>query len=328
MPYCQFCGTKLEDGQVCSCELAQQAAANSSPVQQTPEEQQPIPSAAPAATAIRNHATPIIRDLKAYMSAYIVNPAQAVRSVMEAKTFVLPVVLFISRMLLMGLTIYGILRKVCSEALSFITSTVLRYNNTSDILTAKLTASFLQCLIFGALIAAACALLFVIVVFLLAKLQHRTLSFADIFKASAANGLPVSALLLLSFLFSFVSITPCLIFVVLAMLVWMISGVLTVRLVCPDGNSSIFWLLYLVGVILIVVVGYYAIPPLLLRAVGGINASYMGKTVALQSVFDTASSSIKDTLAEEGASSLGEFYRREIKEALNDMVYELWHSIY
>lgn len=326
MPYCQFCGTKLEEGQVCSCELAQQAAANPSPAQQP--EQQPIPAATPPVNAKKNHASPIIKELKAYLSAYIANPTQAVCSVMEAKTLTLPIVLFVARLLLMGLAIYGLLRKICSEALSFITSSVLRYGNTSDILTAKLTASFPKCLVFGSLIAAVCMFLFMILLFLLTKIQHRTLSLSDIFKASAANGLPASVLLLLSFRFSFVSITPCLIFMILAMLVWMISGVLTVRLVCPDGNSSAFWLLYFVGVVLIAIAGYYVIPPLLLRAVGGISASYMGKTIALQSVFDTTFSNINNALAEEGISSFGEFFRNGLKESLDEMIYDIWNSIY
>ena len=36
MSYCQFCGTKLEDGQQCTCKGAQEAAAEKQPAVRKP----------------------------------------------------------------------------------------------------------------------------------------------------------------------------------------------------------------------------------------------------------------------------------------------------
>ncbi len=45
MKFCKYCGSPLEDGQVCSCPAAQQAAAAAQPQQpvyQQPQYQQPV----------------------------------------------------------------------------------------------------------------------------------------------------------------------------------------------------------------------------------------------------------------------------------------------
>lgn len=326
MAYCQFCGTKLEEGQVCTCEMAQ-AAAKQPPFQQSPAQQPPVQTA-PAA---KNQVTTTLDGLKTFLTTYISAPARAVRSEAESASISLAVTLTVIRLLAMGLSIYGLLNRLCSTALSYITTSLLSYGSPSDILTADMSVSFPKCLIFGALIAAAGMLLFVVMVFALASIQGVKVSFSYVFKASAANGILSTALLLLSFLFSFVSAGLCVLFIALAMLSWMICGVLTTQVVCPDAHTGTFWLMYFIGVVLVIVAGYFIVPWLFMRAVGGIDVSYMGRNVNLQSIFDTASSGLNSffkELEEEGVTSLGTFFGKLTEVLSNSLVSELWYSIF
>ena len=94
MPYCPHCGTKLEDGQTCTCELAQAAAKQPPQAEQAPP-QQATASTAPAA---ENPVSIVFKKFKRYITSYISNPTQAVRSVMaEEYDFTLPIVLFVVR---------------------------------------------------------------------------------------------------------------------------------------------------------------------------------------------------------------------------------------
>lgn len=324
MPYCQFCGTKLEEGQTCTCQMAQNAA------QQPPSQQASLP-ADQATAASSSQVSIMLKNLKSYLTTYFANPAQAVRFAVESNNMSLPIILSVIRLLVMGLAIYGLLRKVCATALTTLTTTLLRYKNAADILTANISASLFKSLLFGALIAAINMLLFIVVVFAIAKIRRGDTSFVTVFKASSANGVATSALLLLAFLGSFVSIPCCLAFIALSMLAWLICGVLTMRQVCPDSESGICWLMYFVGVILVIIAGYYVISSLFIRAAGGISISFMGQTAQLQTLFDTASnslSSFKSELAEEGITSIGTFFSKGLEELIEGLVTEFWYELF
>lgn len=245
----------------------------------------------------------------------------------EKHNYTLPIVLTVIRLLAMGLVIYGLLNKICNIVLTFMTTSILRYSSSADILMASLTASLPKCLFYGALIAVIGMLLFLAVLYALVKIQHGEATFSDIFKASAANGVPTSALLLLSFLLSFVSPVPSILFIALAMLSWIISGVRTAQIVSPNSSTGTFCLLYFVGVVLIIIIGYYVIPPLNLQAIGGITASYMGESIALQDVFDTMTRSLKDELAEEGICNWNEFFSMATRQLFEEFSSELWYSM-
>ncbi len=323
MPYCQHCGAKLEDGQTCTCEMAQAAAS-----QQSPQPEQPQQIGPPTAPSVESPVSVVFKKFKQYIVSYVANPGQAVRSVMDEEyDFTLPIVLSVVRLLAMGLAIYGLLNKICKVVFTFMTTSILRYSNSAEVLTASLTASLPKCLFFGALIALIGMLLFLAMLYALVKIQHGEATFSDIFKASAANGVPTSALLLLSFLFSFVSPVPSILFISLAMLSWIISGVRTAQIVSPNNSTGTFCLLYFVGVVLIIAIGYYAIPPLNRQAVGGITASYMGESIALQEVFDTMAKSLKTEFAEEGVRNWNEFFSMAMRQFFEEFSSELWYSI-
>lgn len=324
MPYCQHCGTKLEDGQICTCEMAQSAASQQPQPAQAPLQQPAAPATPPAESQV----SIIFRKLKLYLSSYISNPTQAVRSAMAVEYDpTIPVALTVIRLLAMGLAIYGYLSKVCEDALALITATVFRYSSSADILTAKLTASLPLTLFYGALIAGIGMLLFTGMLYALVRIQHGEAgeaTFGDIFKASAVNGVPTTALLLLAFLCSFVSAALCVFVIALSMLSWIISGVRTARLVAPNSDSGSFGMMYFVGVVLIIVVAYWVMPTIFFWAVGGITASYMGETATLQSAFDE----IKKLMAEEGISGFKELYEKSLEQFYTNFITEFWRTMY
>lgn len=323
MPYCQHCGAKLEDGQTCTCEMAQAAASK-----QLHQPEQPQQITSPTAPPAENPASIVFKKFKRYMGSYVSNPEQAVRSVMaEEYDFTLPIVLTAIRLLAMGLAIYGLLSKICKVMFTFMTTSILRYSSSADILTASLTASLPKCLFFGALIAVIGMFLFLAMLYALVKIQHGEATFSDIFKASAANGVPTSALLLLSFLLSFISPVPSILFIALAMLSWIISGVRTAQIVSPNNSTGTFCLLYFVGAVLIIVIGYYVISLLNRQAIGGITASYMGESITLQEVFDTMFKSLEDKFAEEDVRNWNEFFNMTMRQLFEEFSSGLWNDI-
>lgn len=343
MPYCQFCGKKLEDGETCTCEMqqpvgvpptpqmntkqaapqqaapqhrqfyggfssAQQASQQAAPQQAAPQHRQFYGGFSPAQQAPQQaapqqqpmQASPLkkiapLNELITYLKAYFADPAQAVRSVMDKNDWTLTITLSVIRMLAVGLAVYGFLNKSCGSITQIITSGVAnsdRYFDYTDYyfggITFNMTASFFKCLGSGLMIGAISMLLFTGMTYGLAKIQRGSVSFAKAFQVSAANGVLTTALLLLSFLCSYISIALCAAFAALTFFSWIICGVLTVRTVCPNSNSGKFWLLYFVGIVLIVAISFFVIPRMLIYAVGGICVNYMGKTTTLQGALDYA----------------------------------------
>ena len=348
MHYCQFCGTKLEDGQSCTCEMSKAAgqppqpgpfqpqqptAPTAPPIAGQPPQPgsfqpgpfQPQQPAAPAAPPAESQASILLKKFKGHLSAYFSNPAQATLAVMGAEyEIALPIILTVIRLLAMGLALYGLLRKLCEDALTLITTELFRYTNMADVLTAKLSVSLPGSLFFGALIALIGMFLFIFMLFLLVRIRHGNASFSDIFKASAANGIPTTALLLLAFLISFVSSAACVACFALAMLSWIISGILTAQIVCPNSSSGTFGLMYFVGVALVILVGCWIIPTVFSWSLGGITASYMGETATLGSAF----TEVRKSLAEENISGFKEFYGDALKRLYEESISGFWDTMF
>ena len=62
---------------------------------------------------------------------------------------------------------------------------------------------------------------------------------------------------------------------------------LTAQMLCPDNTTGKFWLLYLAGVAILFVIGYYVLPSFFLNALGGVSISVMGQaTITLKQTID------------------------------------------
>ena len=298
MAFCKYCGASIPDGQTCTCAQAQ-AAAQQAAAQQSAAQQ----PAAQAAAAAQSTVVEAAKSVKPYLTEYFVNPANAVRRVVEQDNMTMAIALTVIRFLALGLAVFGLLRNICSTATSAAATAMGAMGAITDAagmsVATTIKAPFLGSILWGGIIALIGMALFAVMVFALVRIQKGTTSFKAIFEASSANGILTSALLLVAFVLSFLSLSLCLAFIGLSLFSWMICGVLTAQLLCPDNASGKFWLLYFVGVVLVVIIGYYVIPGLFLKAVGGISVTAMGVTTTLQSAID----GLKSQLAQLGGLS-------------------------
>ena len=106
MAFCKYCGNSVEDGQVCTCAQAQ-AAAQAAPAAQ-----------ASAQTAVVDAA----KSVKPYLTDYFVNPAKAIRNIVESDNNSMAIVLTVIRALALGLAVFGLLRKLCATIMGGITA--------------------------------------------------------------------------------------------------------------------------------------------------------------------------------------------------------------
>ena len=307
MAFCKYCGATLEEGQTCTCEKAQAAAQQATQAEPVAAAQQPqaeqaatsqtAQQAQQAASAAAGTAVAAAKSIIPYAKEYFVNPGKAVRQVVEQDNMTLAIVLTVVRVLAMGLAVYGLLRKICSAVMDTMLSAMglagaLTGSGLSGAAGTSISASFLGSLLWGIIMALIGMALFILMIFALVKIQKGSVSIKAIYEASAANGILTSALLLVAFILSFLSINLCIAFLALAGISWMIMGVLTAQLLCQDNVSGKFWLLYFVGVVLVVVIGYYVMPGLFLNAVGSITVTVMGVSQTLQSAIDQAQAAL------------------------------------
>ena len=295
MRYCQFCGTKLEDGQQCTCQEAQEAAKQEAAAQeaagqksqnQKDEVQQKMADA-------QRKAKDAAVGLWSYLKAYFASPAQAVQENAAQKGITVSLLLTVIRVLSMGLAVFGVLNNLCNSFSGSISSAF----NTYEI---KVSAPFLGSLLYGGLIAAVGMALFILGIFAVVKQQGGSLSLRGAWQASAGNGVLPTALLLVSFLLSFMSVPLALAFVALSVMASLTFGALTIQFVHTKNSSGLFWLIYFVAVVVIVGVCRYAVPELLLKAVGGITVSYRDESSTIGPVIDKMkdsfnSETLKDT---------------------------------
>ena len=69
--------------------------------------------------------------------------------------------------------------------------------------------------------------------------------------------------------------------VVLACFSAVLFGGLSAQAVCTDQNSGMFWLCYLAGVAVILLVSWWLVPALVMQAVGGITLSMNGESITV-----------------------------------------------
>lgn len=277
MAFCRYCGASLAEGQTCTCPQSQ-AGQQSTPVQQ-PVYQQPVyqqPSATQQqAAATAQAAQEAAKNIGSYLKDYFADANQAVRTVVEQDNLTFAIILTVIRALAMGLAVYGLLRKACAIALQ--TAMMATGGFGMEMISTRIEAPLVGSLLYGALIGLAGMALYILMVFVLMKLQKGGASLRAVYEASAANGILPTALLLLVFLTSFVSMPFAILCLVLASLSWVVCGVLTAQLLCADNVSGKFWVLYFVGVVLVFWASGLILPNLFLNAVGGIKVSAMGE---------------------------------------------------
>lgn len=314
MSFCKYCGSQLADGQLCSCEKARAARqAAASQTASTPQFQQTAPNpqfqqAAPnpqlgqakqAAAQAQTKVLNATKNVTPFLQSYFKNPVQAIRGVIEQDNLTMAITLTVIRALTMSLAIFGVLHSLCK----FIQKTAMQsmggFNLDNIGAGVKISAPILESLLYGILIAVIGMALFVLLLFVMVKIQKGTMSIRAIYEASACNGILTSLLLLLTFIFSLFSIQAALVFVALSLLSWVVFGILTAQIVCPNSNSGLFWFILFLGIAIIFGIGFKLIPALGLKAVGGISVSAYGQSLKLKDVMGSINlSNITEALDE------------------------------
>ena len=311
MKYCQFCGSMLEDGAQCTCEEAQAAARAAEqstqqvPPQQVPPQQVPPqqftqqapPQQAPRQPSeLEQKAKAAASGLWSYLKAYFASPTKAVQGAMAQQNTMVSILLTVIRVLALGLAIFGVLARVCGSA----ASAFGMYSYGESI---KISAPFFGSLLYGGLIAVIGMALFILVVFACAKVQKSAISLSGAWQASANNGVLPTILLLLAFLLSFASVSMALTFIALSVLASLIFGALSVQYTCPGSDSGLCWLVYFIGIAVVVFIGYQLFPTLFLKAAGGIKLTAGKESMTLGTMLDQVAKQFKEAFS---GSSLDE----------------------
>lgn len=113
-------------------------------------------------------------------------------------------------------------------------------------------------MIFGILAAAAAIAIFVVIVFAVSKIIGSNCSIQDAVVAAAAHTPIVTALMLVSFLFFLFFMPLGVIFLVIAMLAWMVLAIPTLQALAPNASQNRFWVCAIAGILAALLIGGFA----------------------------------------------------------------------
>ncbi len=291
MLYCKHCGAPLEEGQHCLCPAAQAERATlggafsqeePQPVPPSqdgsapePEAQAPNPDAGQEQSAgesqwgsgtTTTHSGPVsppshgpssqfshtLKNLLPFLQAYWHSPSQATRSAVAQKDWLLAALLFGAQMIAAILATLSILFQI-RRALSSLFGLMMGGFGVLD----DMELSTALSIPYGLLATVLGGALMILMLFALAKLFKSPASFQDAFIACGVNTLPVTALLLVTFLVGLVSLGLGLGLLIMVLPVFAVSGLVPARQLCPDQERGAFQAAYLIGVILVTAITYF-----------------------------------------------------------------------
>lgn len=221
------------------------------------------------------------KSLKPFFTQYWTSPIQAVRTAVAEKNLTLAVTLTIIRAVVVIALLWSLVGKVAGilrtgfGTLGAISSML----GSSAAMTVK--GNPLGSIVFGLLIAVLGMALFTLLLFGLTRIFKSGGSILDVYIANSANSGVTTAILLLAFVCSLFSLGLGLGLVVLACFSTVLFGGLSAQAVCADQNSGMFWLCYLAGVAVILLVSWWLVPALVMQAVGGITLSMNGESITV-----------------------------------------------
>ncbi|HIT01906.1 MAG TPA: hypothetical protein IAC21_03680 [Candidatus Enterenecus merdae] len=193
-----------------------------------------------------------LKNLLPFLKAYWHNPAQATRSAVGQKDWLLAALLFGAQAVAAILAVLSILLKFRQAISSLFGLMMGGFGLLGDFeLSTALSIPYgLVATVLG------CALM-VLMIFALAKLFKSPASFQAAFIACGVNTLPVTALLLLTFLVGLVSLGMGLGLLAMVLPAFAVSGLIPARQLCPDQERGAFQAAYLIGVILVTAITYF-----------------------------------------------------------------------
>ena len=262
--------------------------------------QQP-PRTSAAAAAARSAAKGLVPFLKGYMNA----PVAAVKNLLAQRDMATALILLGIQAIVVGLMIFSFLSKVCSALKDLVFAGMgLSGLSSLGVSVPKFGPSFIMSLIWGIVAAVVAIVVFAAIVFAISKIMGSNSTFQDALIACGGHSLFVSGLLAISFILFFLSIQLGLIFFVGALLAWVAMGVLSTQAITQNTNPGKFWICYIAGVLVALLLSGFVASKCFGGAVNAISVSYEGRTIT-----------VGDALEQAGNPSLDDI----LDEALGDM---------
>ena len=274
--FCKYCGTQLEDGQVCGCPQAQAEAAAQQPVQpqqpqqqppqqqyaqpqpeQPPQQQyaqpqqQPYQQPAPAAPRAPSPVGIAFKNLGPFLKAYFQSPVNAARTAVQQGDMILSIILLSIQAIVVGLMMFPL------ALTRFGFRGVLGSFGRGLPGGVSIALSFFISLFLGILLAAICVMILTLLIFAMAKIMKSACSFKDILIGCGAHSVFVTALYVLAFLFFFVHMQAGMLFLTAAALTWVVLSVSVIQELIPSTEKGTFWLCTIAVVLITYLVGYW-----------------------------------------------------------------------
>lgn len=197
-------------------------------------------------------ATRIRTELLPFLKAYWHSPAQATRWAVERKDWLPAALLFAAQAvsaILAALSILLQFRRALASLLGMLMGGFGFLDGLELSAALSIPYGLVATVLGGALMG--------LMLFVLAKLFHFPVTFQAAFIACGVNTLPVTALLVLSFLLGLFSLGLGLGLLVMVLPVFAASGLVAARQLCPGQERGAFLAAYLVGVILVAACTYW-----------------------------------------------------------------------
>ena len=235
---------------------------------------------------VRDTTVHAAKSLKPFFAQYWASPVQAIRTAVAEKNLTVAITLSVIRVVVVIALLWNVVGQVAGSIRSTIgpLSSLGNLMGSSAVMTVR--GNPLGSILFGLIIAVVGMALFTLVLFVLTRILKSGGSILDMYIANSANGGVTTVVLFLAFVCAFFSLNVAVGLVVLACFTAVVCGSLSAQAVCGDQSSGMFWLCYLGGMLVILAVSWWIVPPCVIQAVGGITLSLDGSSITIREFLD------------------------------------------
>ena len=231
---------------------------------------------------VRDTTVHAAKSLKPFFAQYWASPVQAIRTAVAEKNLTVAVTLSVIRVVVVISLLWNVVGQVAGSIRSTIgpLSSLGNLMGSSSVMTVR--GNPLGSILFGLIIAVVGMALFTLVLFALTRIFKSGGSILDMYIANSANGGVTTVVLFLAFVCAFFSLNVAVGLVVLACFTAVVCGSLSAQAVCGDQSSGMFWLCYLGGMLVILAVSWWIVPPCVIQTVGGITLTLDGSSITIR----------------------------------------------
>lgn len=231
---------------------------------------------------VRDTTVHAAKSLKPFFAQYWASPVQAIRTAVAEKNLTVAITLSVIRVVVVIALLWNVVGQVAGSIRSTIgpLSSLGNMMGSSTVMTVR--GNPLGSILFGLIIAVVGMALFTLVLFALTRILKSGGSILDMYIANSANGGVTTVVLFLAFVCAFFSLNVAVGLVVLACFTAVVCGSLSAQAVCGDQSSGLFWLCYLGGMLVILAVSWWIVPPCVIQTVGGITLTLDGSSITIR----------------------------------------------